>query len=79
LIALEEDDKDRLVDRITRDRIGQRLRYLGLAEEDIASACSPQESFKCGDSLSLDDAGNEPELLLFHWSTVVHGIGDVWE
>ena len=63
LLALEEDDEDGLVDLVAaKKRIFQRIFDLGLTEEDVAAASSPQHPFKCRKPFAKNNSGDESQL-----------------
>ena len=63
LLALKEDDEDRLVDLVAAQKgIFQGVLDLSLAQEDVAATGAPEHPLEGRQALAKDDAGHESEL-----------------
>jgi hypothetical protein len=60
LLALEENNENAFVDSNSSVRIDQRLGNFGLAQENVATARTPQKSLKGRQTLTLNDTGDKP-------------------
>lgn len=63
LFSLEKDDEHRFVYLIARYGILETLLDLGLSQEHVASADSPQHALEGRQSITQNDAGDESRWL----------------